>query len=233
MSNNQFTSAVVHRVPLSVLAMTVALVALFYTFATQATPCANAATCNVGDTETFTNATTFEGEINVGATPGPGTAGQVLASAGASTSPDWAFISTTLSKAADETVTTTTTLQDDDDLSFAVEANKRYAVWGGILVNTGTTPDIKVQLTSPASATFDGTILNDISSTSNATIELLVESGTTALTGAGADRWHSFSGTLVVAGTAGSATLQWAQNTSDGGNTTVKAGSWLAYTELN
>lgn len=208
------------RPSIGTVAMIVALVALFTALATQATPCANAAQCNVGDTETFTNDTTFEAEINVGATPGPGTAGDVIVSAGADTPPEWT--TPVIMKTATETLNTSATFQDDDELTFPVAINTRYTLDGVLLVGTNTTPNFKFQFTVPTGTTIDGAYMDQ----STGQWVLLAEATSNAITGIN-DYQILFSASIQTSGTAGSVTLQWAQNTSDAGNTQVEAGSWL------
>jgi len=42
-----------------------------------------------------------------------------------------------------------------------------------------------------------------------------------------------FTGIALADGSGGALTLQWAQNTSDGGATKLLTGSWISYTLLN
>ncbi len=131
----------------------------------------------------------------------------------------------TLHKAATETVSTDDTLSDDDTFTFPVAVNGIYVVEAHILVNSGTTPDFKHQWSLPASATFDGWtrgVVADLTVFAN-----VAEGAANAVSGDGADISLPLHGTLQVGATGGTAAWQWAQNTSDGGNTSVLIGSWM------
>jgi len=135
-------------------------------------------------------------------------------------------------KAANQSRNTTTTYADDDTLFFSVEANKIYRVklWIEYTLGAG---GAKFQLAGPASTTVksvthtniggsnahannpQGTlpqvILND--SNTSGTNMILVEC-------------------VVRTTNAGTLSLQWAQSTSNGANSTVLAGSHIEYTNL-
>lgn len=139
---------------------------------------------------------------------------------------------TTVTKSSDETINTSTTLQDDDALTFAVVANGEYEVEAVVLYNSGATPDFKFAWTAPAGATIDGhAIVPTASNTSTGAVIVEAVAITTAVgVGAPIAVWCRF--TVVVGGTAGNVTLQWAQNTSDAGNTSVLTNSWVKYRAL-
>lgn len=128
-------------------------------------------------------------------------------------------------KVSDETIDTSTTLQNDDELFFPVDANKVYAVTGVIRFTTGTTPNIKFTWAAPAGATW---VFRSQGNGASGTWE---SSGSATKTpnGAATHLIFVFWGHVVVAGNAGVVQLQWAQNTSDGGDTTVNAGSYITY----
>lgn len=185
---------------------------------------AQSTSCSVGDTETFTGAVTFEDEVNIGATPGPGTSGDILTSQGAATAPEWlAGTSQKKTKTADESLANTAAIQDDDDLTFTVEANSNYLITAVLLVSAGTSGDFKFNFNLPASAIVDGVYLGeltvaDFSEFSEAADEdVQVEDS--------AEHPIQLTATLQVAGTAGTATFEWAQQTSNASATTVHAGS--------
>lgn len=138
---------------------------------------------------------------------------------------------TLIHKTADETVNNSATLQDDDTFTFSVSANKNYAVWGVLITDSGTTPEVKTQWSLPASATADcvltkpgGNVPNDFDEDVTAFIPGF---------GAGTPRAATFIGTMTVRGTAGTAVIQWAQNVADASDTKVLQGSWLAHQLLN
>lgn len=124
-------------------------------------------------------------------------------------------------KSSDEIVNNSSTLQNDNDLFFSVGANEIWAVRLFIRYNSGTTPDIKFQFSLPSGATasmgsqphYDNTNFTGASSV--------------LVSGAGSTRSAIFQGYVETAGTAGTATLQWAQNTADPSDTTVFTYSYL------
>lgn len=128
-------------------------------------------------------------------------------------------------KTADESVTSSTVLQDDDELVIALEANRRYKLEGVLLVNGtgGNPPGFKFQWSLPASATLDGFVTTAVSS-----VSAFSEAAAKSYISSGNDDAIPVQGVLITDGTAGNATLQWAQNSSSGSATTVKAGSWIA-----
>jgi hypothetical protein len=54
----------------------------------------------------------------------------------------------------------------------------------------------------------------------------------TAITGAAAQYYLSIEGMITVGGAGGTLAFNWAQNTSDAGNTIVRAGSYLEYMQV-
>lgn len=221
---------------MSTVLVTIAIVALFFTWSMQLSPCsgvAHAAQCNVGDDETFTGPVSFEDEINAGAAPGPGDFGAILTSKGAGVPAEWdgQFVV----KAATETISSDNTLSDDAELVGVLAASTAYHVEGLVLFDTGTTPDIQFNWNFPSGGwTFDGEIsfdtqdgssTNEFNKWTEAAAEAQVADGNTGVI--------KIDGVLVTDATSGNAALQWAQNTSDPGNTSVLLNSHLRFTELN
>lgn len=135
-------------------------------------------------------------------------------------------------KTANESVTSSTTLQDDDELFVSVAANFTYEVSCMLKYDGATTGDFKIQWNVPASATFDYSILRLQTGASDATAVALdygqenvdmvmgaIGSGTTATA--------MILGTLIVAGTAGTFGLKWAQGTSSATATRILTRSML------
>jgi hypothetical protein len=157
------------------------------------------------------------------------TVGQVLSAADTNEY----FVNTRYaSKPSDTSRISTVTLAADPDLTLPVDANKTYMVESFVqytaIAGTG---DIKATWSAPAGATFNGMGTGVMISSGNyqefaygPTGNLL--STTVAYDGGGA-LLMSFrlSGMLVVSSTSGSLTFNWAQNTSNGTATVVKAGS--------
>jgi len=127
-------------------------------------------------------------------------------------------------KSVDETIDTSTTFQDDDELFVALTANLNYAWQLWLFVTSGAVPDIKTAWTLPAGATGQHSSANWGSSGGSATANMTASD---PLATGGGVQWVPFTGRVIMAGTAGNMQLQWAQNTSDAGDTTVLAGSVL------
>lgn len=210
---------------MSTVVLAVALAALFMTFSMQLSPCSGtvqAAQCDVGDDEVFTGPVTFEGEINVGSTPVPGSFGSVPISRGADTPPEW---SAQIGKSSTETVNNSDTLQDDDDFQFAVEADASYLVEGNLLLNSASAADFKWQWSLPASATIDGLAMLRQGGTSS--VVEYTEAGAAVYNTDAVNEAMYITGTLVTSGTAGTSILQWAQNATDVSDTVLLPGSWI------
>lgn len=138
-------------------------------------------------------------------------------------------------KTADETVNNSAVMQDDDHLVIAVGANETWRIQGLLHVATGLTPDFKAQFTVPAGATYLGMFFGSTTSASAGNLNSMAR-GLSLAAAAAADLGGVgtgftlpvvVSGVLVVGGTAGNLTLQWAQNTQDASDTKVLTNSWL------
>jgi len=128
-------------------------------------------------------------------------------------------------KSVDETIQSNSTLFDDAELFFTPNINKIYTLFLFLFSNSGTTPDMKIRLTVPSGATairtnnfWQGDI-NRAMLDWTTTISL---SGSATL-----DLFITQVGIVRMGGTAGTVNLQWAQNTSNGGDTTMYGGSLL------
>lgn len=125
---------------------------------------------------------------------------------------------------ADQTINSSTTLADSE-LILPVKKGRKYRIEGKIFTTgTSATPGMKACLThsGQTSPTLYGS-LTFVSATA-----LLNEAMTTGTTtgGATAYRHIDIDGYFVPDGN-GVIKFQFAQNTSNAGNTVVKAGSWL------
>ena len=139
---------------------------------------------------------------------------------------------TRIIKTQDQTKNSDTTYATDTDLQFRVDANRIYTIRLKIWFDTDATPDFKFQFTGPGSPT------------------LLIAKGHYWIPGASADSdfFHTaFSTSVAVTGASsadgfieadvllqnganmGVFALQWAQNTSDAGDTIVRGGSYIEY----
>lgn len=149
-------------------------------------------------------------------------------------------------KAADETVTNSATVQSDDHLLFTAAANAKYLVEFKLFVSQNANAvgaDFKFGFSLPASASWSGgdglpdlTVGATAAGDGNWTALLSASAAARACGvdgNAGNITGLSFSVLIVTAGTAGTVTLQWAQNTATAAvGTTVKANSWLKATRI-
>jgi hypothetical protein len=136
-------------------------------------------------------------------------------------------------KTADTGRNTTTTMTADPDLVLPVASSSIYHITGCIFyTGNATSADFKFTFTLPAGASgyyfpcrqnlsgnFTGSFGNQWTDTATAN---------TTGTGVANLMVVYVDGFLTTAGTAGNLTLSWAQNTSNGTNTTVKQNSILA-----
>ncbi len=137
-------------------------------------------------------------------------------------------------KTADETVASSTTLQDDNHLLLTVAANEVWQVEYQLRVIALTAAvGIKLAWTFPTSGEVNmGTTYEDTTNiASSFTVHATTSpSGVMALGVANVSsdvNPITINGFYVGGGTAGTLTLQWAQNTSNATATTLKANSTL------
>lgn len=147
-------------------------------------------------------------------------------------------------KTANESVSsasTGTTLQNDDELFVSVAASTRYKLSALVMFTSGTTPDFKLDLSLPTSATHYTTAatwsLAAAAGSQLADSRIFTTGASISIPGQGTT--FSTQGQLVVltgyvsvSTTAGEVTIRWAQATSDAGSTTVYANSWLELKRL-
>jgi len=163
-----------------------------------------------------------------------GTVGQILTSGGAGVAPTFQAAAgggqtfARIVKKADETVNSSTVLQDDDEILFAANASKTYYCYIDILLNSGVTPDFKWGISVPTDATAIG-IDGYWKSSGPVTTRDVTSVDTTGTTGNNESIHMSFR--VINATNAGNVTLQWAQNTSDAGDTKVLEGSTMVVWE--
>ena len=141
---------------------------------------------------------------------------------------DWnLFIPTWSLKTSDETVNNSATLQNDDALFGAVAASATYLLRCHIVQNSGATPGFKLSVSLPSGATwYPGKFICG-SAVANQQFGVMSTAAISGITGAAANSVVDFEAAIVISTTAGSAQLQWAQNTANGSDTIVRAGSWL------
>lgn len=132
-------------------------------------------------------------------------------------------------KTGDDTISSDDSLNNDDELLLPLLANEVVKFEAFIIYNSGTTPDIKFAFTVPAAATIVWAVTNARYSPTAADEPVTVAASGTSLgfSGNAADVAVLITGTVVNGANAGNLQLQWAQQTSDASNTTVKTNSWL------
>ena len=130
-------------------------------------------------------------------------------------------------KTADETVNGSAALQNDNELFVVVAANARYDFELRIVHNSGTTPDFKFGWTFPTGTTMFYNQLNVPLAGSAFALFAQIQTDTPQGEGAAADRGIHAWGKVLVGTTAGTLQFQWAQSTSNGSDTIVRAGSYL------
>jgi hypothetical protein len=134
-------------------------------------------------------------------------------------------------KSADLPRNTTTTVTADPDLQFAVAANGTY-IFAAFLFASGPalgTADIKVAFTAPTGAAFAWSGIGiSTSSTSPNIVAVRTTSGSSNPFGInGSETPAILFGAVINGATPGSFALEWAQNTSNGTPTILKAPSCL------
>lgn len=163
-----------------------------------------------------------------------GSAGQVLRVNSGATAPEWGQVARIIRKTADETVTNDT-YQNDDVLTFTGAASTAYAVFVHLFYDSGTTPDIKVRWSVPGTSTarwsaqFYNTTLTWTQSGAQWTEANAMAAGGQ---GAGTPTEAYIWAMIAMDATGGTVALQWAQNTNDGTNTKVLAGSWMSISQV-
>jgi len=138
-------------------------------------------------------------------------------------------------KTADETVTSSTALQNDDSLLMSVGVSEVWRLEWIIIYSAATAGDIKIGWTFPTGAKINTHTITTDSSGSSLTDNLNFESdfasggsGTVGTTAASPDYATLFIPMIYVGGAnSGTLQLQWAQGTSSGTATAVKANSTL------
>lgn len=142
-------------------------------------------------------------------------------------------------KSTNEDVTSSTTYQADDELEFPVSAGGVYLVdfmflWRSAAAASG----IKIRWNAPAGAAvygrsitqqFTADPINALGIQGDIAGDLLIAFGSEGAGIGGSDAVMHTAGThrMVLAGTGGTAKVQWAQSTSHGTATRMLSGSWL------
>jgi len=126
------------------------------------------------------------------------------------------------------TINSNTTLANDGVLAFALLANSTYRFQLDLLYTTPTAADIKIGWTGPAGFTMRWGGMGFNTSEVWTAFGGLTESTQPAFGGSGStDLYARLVGEVTTTGNAGTLNLQVAQQTSNAGNTIVRAGSTL------
>jgi hypothetical protein len=156
----------------------------------------------------------------------PGTAGQVLATGGASANPSWASGSTwtTIQKTTDQSFTSSTTLTDDTQLQFSMAANSTYAIRGCYFVSYSGGGN-RIAFNGPAATRIRGTVIvtNTATSTYDTNIFNASGSGSSVV---------PFNIEIAVDSSPGTFAMRIAQNSSNAGATLFETGSWIEYMKV-
>jgi hypothetical protein len=134
---------------------------------------------------------------------------------------------------SDVTVNNSTTLVDVTQLSMPVSSNAVYAITGLLVVQSGTTPDAKIQITGPtgASARLSGSRLSVTTTSTQGDLDAaaipIASDYLIGGPGVGNTEGAGLNGRVSTSDTAGTLTLKFAQSTADASNTVLVQGSWL------
>lgn len=148
-----------------------------------------------------------------------------------------------IKKASSESLTSNTTLQNDDDFVISLEADKVYHVALHAMVTGPAAGDIKFEwaVTGGVAALTNRHVEGPATTTADVADTNVRSSGAHALTTSVPYGVDGSSGSRIVedflvetttAGTAGTLTLKWAQNTSNASATAMNVNSFLIVTEV-
>ncbi len=138
-------------------------------------------------------------------------------------------------KYGDETKSSNNTHADDGSLFFDAEASKKYAFRLNVFFDTTAAADFKYQIQGPSSPTIIRYLTRDVAPAATAmtvAVQTAFAASVSVLSASTNGGFVEISGILHNGTTAGRVSFQWAQNTSDASNTTVRAGSWLEWMPL-
>ena len=133
-------------------------------------------------------------------------------------------------KSSNQLVTSSTTLVNDADLVIPVAANSTYDIAVQLFFTAASGGDLKWTFTVPSGATFEYQPLHNEGGGTGLTNSTQGNSDSDTVTAAGAGGTIEavrMTGTLTVLGTGGNLQLRWAQNTSNGTSTTMRAKSYM------
>lgn len=136
-------------------------------------------------------------------------------------------------KTSDQTIISNATFQNDNALFVPVAANAVYDCHLHFIFNSGATPALKTQFTGPVGATMSSwTFFLPNGSSQSIQGVASAAAGVSGITCTGSDQPGDYWGLLITGANAGTFQLQWAQNTSTGTNTILRAGSFLSMRQV-
>lgn len=125
-------------------------------------------------------------------------------------------------KSADETIVSDSTVTPDADLVLSLQANKQYLLIVSIFLDSVAAADFKHSLTLPSGAT--GVRVNEPLNATAPTATIDVTTDSAILTDATEETFFYYA-KIIMGSTAGDISFDWAQNTSNAGDTVLKKGS--------
>jgi len=129
-------------------------------------------------------------------------------------------------KYVDQSITSSTTLTNDNDLFLPIAANDSMVIEGSFWYN-GSTGDLQIAFTIPAGSSMDIAVFSE--TTSHPESHIMTASGTSTgkLNMSSGNVPLEVRGVIISGSTAGNIQLQWAQGTSSGTASTLKAQSHI------
>lgn len=129
-------------------------------------------------------------------------------------------------KTADETITSSTSFQNDDHLVVALAANAVYLMRLQLMYSAATAADMKTEFSVPSGTTGELKV-GAFGSGVAAAADLPNLTDTVIFDGNALDAMAFMFGTVTTSATAGDIRLRWAQQTSNGTGTILRAGSYI------
>ena len=142
-------------------------------------------------------------------------------------------------KSGGTSLNSSTTMVADPDLSVTLSPNKSYLLDTTIVFTSPSAAQFKFAFNFPAGSVFVGyaqfsSLSGGFYGTAYSTAGSTLSTANVASSiGGGIDDFVFVRGLLITAGTGGGFTLKWAQNVSNGGNTTVRDKSSMLLTRVS
>lgn len=140
-------------------------------------------------------------------------------------------------KMVDQTINNSVVLVDDSDLRFPVNANTKYNFRAKIFYDTVASADFKWRHSGPLVPTLvriaRNTIVPGGTSFADISVDLAFSAADVVVTGgAGLGGYVTLHGIIQTGISSGTFVFQWAQNTAQLADTTVRAGSYIEWMVL-